>query len=48
MIKSCDESVRISLKIIFQKSLKIDVFPEVWKRVIVVLVHQKEDQVKVF
>ena len=32
MIKICNESITIPLKIIFMVSLKNGVFPEIWKR----------------
>ena len=44
MIKICNESITIPLKIIFDESLKNGVFPEIWKRANVVPVHKKDDQ----
>ena len=44
MIKICNESITIPLKIIFTESLKNGVFPEIWKRENVVPVHKKEDK----
>ena len=44
MIKLCEESIVIPLKIIFEESLKCGVFPEVWKKANVVPVHKKEDK----
>ena len=44
MMKICNESIAIPLKIIFDKSLKNGVFPEIWKRANVVPVHKKEDK----
>ena len=44
MIKICNESTTIPLKIIFNESLKSGVFPEIWKRANVVLVHKKDDK----
>ena len=32
MIKFCEESITIPLKIIFEESLKCGVFPETWKK----------------
>ena len=42
MIKICNESITIPLKIIFDESLKNGVFPEIWKRAYVVPVHKKD------
>ena len=44
MIKFCEESITIPLKIIFEESLKCGVFPEIWKKTNVVPVHKKEDK----
>ena len=44
MIKFCEESITIPLKIIFEESLKCGVFPEIWKKANVVPVHRKEDK----
>ena len=44
MIKICNESITIPLKIIFEESLKNGVFPEIWKRANAVPVHKKEDK----
>ena len=44
MIKICNESITIPLKIIFDESLKNSVFPEIWKRANVVPLHKKEDK----
>ena len=44
MIKFCEESITIPLKIIFDESLKCGVFPEIWKKANVVPVHKKEDK----
>ena len=44
MIKLCEESIVIPLKIIFEDSLKCGVFPEIWKKANVVPVHEKEDK----
>ena len=41
MIKLCEESIVIPLKIIFEESLKCGVFPEIWKKANVVPVHKK-------
>ena len=43
MIKMCNESITLSLKIVFQESLKKGKFPEKWKKANVVPVH-KEDK----
>ena len=44
MIKICNESITIPLKIIFKESLKNGVFPEIWKRANVVPAHKEEDK----
>ena len=44
MIKICNESIIIPVKIIFDKSLKNGVFPEICERGNVVPVHKKEDK----
>ena len=44
MVKLCEESIVIPLKIIFKESLKCTVFPEIWKKANVVPVHKKEDK----
>ena len=44
MIKICNESITVPLKIIFDESLKNGVFPEIWKRANVVPIHKKEDK----
>ena len=44
MIKLCEESIVIPLKIILDESLKCGVFPEIWKKANVVPVHKKEDK----
>ena len=44
IIKICNESITIPLRIIFKESLKNGVFPEILKRVNVVPVHKKEDK----
>ena len=44
MIKLCEESITVPLKIIFEESLKYGVFPEIWKKANVVPVHKKEDK----
>ena len=44
MIKLCEESIVIPLKIIFKESLKCGVFPEIWKKANAVPVHEKEDK----
>ena len=42
MIKICNESITIRLKIISEESLKNGVFPETWKRANLVPVNKKE------
>ena len=44
MIKICDESVTIPLKIIFEESLKKGIFPDIWKKENIIPVHKKEDK----
>ena len=44
MIKFCEESITMPLKIIFEESLKCGVFPEIWPKVNVFPVHNKEDK----
>ena len=44
MIKLCEKSITIPLKLIFEESLKCGVFPEIWKKANVVPVHKKEDK----
>ena len=44
MIKLCEESIAIPLKIIFEDSLKCGVFPEIWKKANLVPVYKKEDK----
>ena len=44
MIKICSESVTITLKIIFEESLKKRILPEIWKNANVVPIHKKEDK----
>ena len=44
MIKICNESITIPLKIIFDEPLKNGVFPGIWKRANVVPVHKKDDK----
>ena len=44
MIKICNDSITIPLKIIFDESLKNCVFPEIWKTANVVPVHKKDDK----
>ena len=43
-IKICSESVTIPLKIIFERSLKKEIFPEIWQKDNVVPMHKKEDK----
>ena len=44
MIKICEESISLPLKIIFETSLKHGVFPEIWKKANVVPSHKKGDK----
>ena len=41
MIKLGEKSITIPLKLIFEESLKFEVFPEIWKKANVVPVHKK-------
>ena len=47
MIKICSQSVILTLKTIFEHSLKKDKFAETWKNTNVVSVHKKEDKILV-
>ena len=44
MIKICDESLIIPLKLIFENCLRHGIFPETWKRANVVPVHKKNEK----
>ena len=44
MIKICDESMTVHLKIIFKQSLKESKFPEVSKKANIVPVHKRRGQ----
>ena len=44
MIKICDESIALPLKIIFDTALKSGSYPDKWKRANVVPVHKKESK----
>ena len=44
MIKICDETVALPLKIIFDTALKSGCYPDKWKRAYVVPVHKKESK----
>ena len=44
MIKMCDDSLIIPLKLIFQNCLHHGIFPETWKRANVVPVHKKNEK----
>ena len=44
MIKICNESNTIPLKIVFKESIKNGVFPEIPKTTNIVPVHKKEDK----
>ena len=47
MIKICSQSLILSLKTIFEHSLKKAKFPEIWKNVNVVPVHKKKHKILV-
>ena len=44
MIKICGEPITVSLKIIFEQSLKKKKFLELWKKATIILGHKKEDK----
>ena len=44
MIKMCNESVTIPLKINFEESLKKAIFPDIWKKGNIIPSHKKEDK----
>ena len=44
MIKICDETIALPLKIIFDTALKSGSYPDKWKRANVVPVHKKESK----
>ena len=44
MIKICNESVTIPLKITFEESLKKGIVPDIWKSGNIKQVHKKEDK----
>ena len=44
MIKICTRSVTISLKIIFEESLKNGIFSDIWKKGNIIPAHKKEDK----
>ena len=44
MIKLCDESLIIPLRLIFENCLRYGIFPETWKRANVVPVHKKNEK----
>ena len=44
MIKMCNESVTIPLKINFEESLKKGIFPDIWKKGNIIPSHKKEDK----
>ena len=44
MIKICNESVTLPLKIIFEESLKKGIFQYIWKKDKIILEHKKEDK----
>ena len=44
MIKTCNASLTIPLKIIFEESLKKGIFWEIWKKGNIIQAHKKEDK----
>ena len=44
MIKICNESLTIPLKIIFEESLEKGIFPDIWKKGNIIPAHKKEDK----
>ena len=44
MIKTCNQTVTIPLKIIFEESLKKLIFPDIWKDGNIIKAHKKEDK----
>ena len=44
MIKMCNESVTIPLKINFEESLKKGIFPDIWQKGNIIPSHKKEDK----
>ena len=44
MIKICDESIAYPLKIMFDTTLKLGIFPEKWEKANIILVHKKENK----
>ena len=44
MIKICDESLIVPLRLIFENCLRKGIFPEPWKRANVVPVHKKNEK----
>ena len=45
MIKMCDETIALPLKIIFDTALKSGSYPDKWKRANVAPVHKKESKI---
>ena len=43
MIKICNDSVTIPLKIIFEESLKNGIFPDIWKKGNIIPAHKKAE-----
>ena len=44
MIKLCNDSITIPLKIIFEESLKKVIFPDMWKKGNIIPAHKKDDK----
>ena len=44
MIKLCNDSITIPLKIIFKGSLKKGIFPDMWKKGNIIPAHKKDDK----
>ena len=44
MIKTCDTSLTIPLKIVSEESLKKGIFPKIWKKGNIIPAHKKEDK----
>ena len=44
MIKLCNDSITIPLKIIFEESLKKGIFPDMWKKGNIIPAHKKDDK----
>ena len=44
MLKLCNDSITIPLKIIFEESLKKGIFPDMWKKGNIIPAHKKDDK----